>query len=631
MEPYFIYCRKSSEAEDRQVLSLETQTEEIQRLARQTGVRVVEIFSEARSAKAPGRPVFNAMMARIYKGEARGILCWKLDRLARNPIDGGAVIWAMKQQGVAIITPTQTFSQASDNTILMYIEFGMAQKYIEDLSRNVKRGLHAKAVQGWYPSLAPLGYRNNRFKDQGMRDIEPDPERYSLVRQMWDLLLTGAHTVPQIQRLANGTWGLRTRQMKTLGGKPLALSTVYEMFTNPFYYGWFEYPRDSGQWYRGSHPPMIAEAEYDRAQEILGRKGKPRSIKHVFALTGLIRCGDCGRMVTAEKKHQIICSVCKVKFASLNRDHCPRCTTPVADMRQPKRLVYSYYHCTGRRGTGCTQGVTSDVALEKQVIRDLGRLDMSEEATSVALDALEQYRAQQPQRDAVVRTSVERAKGDIEKSLGQLINLKTSPGNENGSLLSDEEYGRRRVELLKQKEKLEKLLKSDRSEFDEPIARTRAALQIASRIQARFAAGDPPTQKRILVDVGSNLVLRDKIFSMEAKIPFRLIEDFVSASGDDFEPIEPTRYVAAQGQLGARVPALLPGCAQPIDDRTVTLAASIPAVPKRTRRQSRRKVIPEPVRKLVEALLRFFRENPGYEIEEPPSPADVENSEREAA
>jgi len=122
MPDYFIYSRKSSEAEDRQVLSIESQITELTRLAEARGLRVCEILTEARSAKEPGRAVFDGLMQRVCRGEARGIICWKLDRLARNPIDGGAVIWAMKQHGLEIITPHQTFRQSDDTTMLSYID-----------------------------------------------------------------------------------------------------------------------------------------------------------------------------------------------------------------------------------------------------------------------------------------------------------------------------------------------------------------------------------------------------------------------------------------------------------------------------------------------------------------------------
>jgi site-specific DNA recombinase len=88
-----MYCRKSSEAEDRQILSIDSQTIELKRFAAQKGIKIVEVLTEAKSAKAPGvRRVFNSMMQRLYRGEDDGVLCWKLDRLARNPVDGGSII-----------------------------------------------------------------------------------------------------------------------------------------------------------------------------------------------------------------------------------------------------------------------------------------------------------------------------------------------------------------------------------------------------------------------------------------------------------------------------------------------------------------------------------------------------------
>src|ERR1051325_8455936 len=257
MPTYFVYCRKSSEAEDRQILSIDSQISEIKRYALQKGLKISAILTEAKSAKAPGRPVFNSMMERLYRSEADGILCWKLDRLARNPVDGGSIIWAMKEHGMKIITPFQMYGHAEDNTVWMYLEFGMAQKYVDDLSRYVKRGLRSKAETGWLPGPTPPGYLN-QVNNEGYNVITKDPERFDLVRKCWDLMLTGSYTPAEIRAIANAAWGFKTAR-----GNPLGRCTIYSIFANPFYHGVYEYPKGSDTWHTGRHTPMVTEKEFD--------------------------------------------------------------------------------------------------------------------------------------------------------------------------------------------------------------------------------------------------------------------------------------------------------------------------------------------------------------------------------
>src|SRR5207249_6168679 len=166
------------------------------------------------------------------------------------------------------------------NMILMYIEFGMAHKYVDDLSRVVKRGLQAKAKLGWFPSGAPIGYLNQDNRQTGHKEVIKDPDRFSLVRTIWDLMLTGASSPKKIRSIANDEWGLRSRL-----GRPLSRSEIYFILTNPFYTGTFEYPRGSGRWFKGKHDPMITEAEFETVQALLGTKGRPRAVSRTFAYT----------------------------------------------------------------------------------------------------------------------------------------------------------------------------------------------------------------------------------------------------------------------------------------------------------------------------------------------------------
>jgi hypothetical protein len=97
MHQYFIYCRKSTEDDDHQALSLESQHRELLRLAEAQCLSIVDILFERRRARTPGRPVFTRMLQRITKGEAHGILAWHPDRLVRNAVDGGQIINLLAQ------------------------------------------------------------------------------------------------------------------------------------------------------------------------------------------------------------------------------------------------------------------------------------------------------------------------------------------------------------------------------------------------------------------------------------------------------------------------------------------------------------------------------------------------------
>lgn len=371
MAKYFMYCRKSSEAEDRQILSIDSQIAELRKYAKGKGIGIHEVLTEAKSAKAPGRPVFNELMQRIHKGEADGILCWKLDRLARNPVDGGSIIWAMKEHDLKIVTPFQSYGQTEDNVVWMYIEFGMAQKYVDDLSKNVKRGLRARASMGYLPGQAPLGY-NNVVNPDGRKVIVIDKETFPLVRRIFDLMLTGSYKPIEVARIINMAYGAKSRS-----GKFFGRSTIYTMLSNPFYHGVYEYPKGSGSWHTGRHTPVVTQEEFDLVQAHLNRGRRIPLNRKVFAFTGLMRCGGCGGAVCAEEKAYLTCSSCKTKFARRSRKACPSCGIPIEQMVNPKYREYCYYHCT-RRNSSCKERSIELVDLLRQIVGLLKKVNIPE-------------------------------------------------------------------------------------------------------------------------------------------------------------------------------------------------------------------------------------------------------------
>jgi len=308
---YFLYVRKSSEGEDRQVQSIPDQIAHLTRLTKELGLEIIEILEESRSAKNPyNRPVFTDMLERIENGEANGILCWEINRLSRNPVDSGKIQWLLQQGIIKSVRTINREYKPDDNALLLSVESGSANQFILDLKKGVKRGIDSKLDKGLAPILAPLGYLNSKIETRGENYIVKDPERFDLIRKAWDMMLSGTHNPPKILEIINNEWGMRTRKMKRRGNKPLSRSTIYRIFTDKFYTGLFEY---RGKTYQGKHEPMITLEEFDKVQILLGREGKPRPKTHEFPFTGIIRCGECGSFITAIEKTKIIKSTGKLK------------------------------------------------------------------------------------------------------------------------------------------------------------------------------------------------------------------------------------------------------------------------------------------------------------------------------
>lgn len=92
---YIAYCRKSTDEKDRQILSIEAQIAELTEFAKREGLEILEFITEAKTAKSPGREQFEKVLKLIEKGQTQGILSWYPDRLARNSIDGGKIIYLL--------------------------------------------------------------------------------------------------------------------------------------------------------------------------------------------------------------------------------------------------------------------------------------------------------------------------------------------------------------------------------------------------------------------------------------------------------------------------------------------------------------------------------------------------------
>ncbi len=295
-----LYARKSTDREDKQILSIPAQLTELRRFAERAGLAIEREFTESCSAREPGRPIFSELLQEAATGKVERILAWKLDRLARNSVDGGALIHYLGKGIInELVTPEGTYTGTGDSKFMLSVLFGAATKMTDDLSVGVKRGNRAVRERGRITGTPPLGYmkvRDHRRGYRGAAKTVPDPKRFPLVRRAWERVLDGM-SVADAWRHATEE-GLTARATRQLPERTPNVQSFYHLLRNPFYVGHIVH---AGEVNVGEHPPMVTMAEFERVQQLLGRAEEaPRPSKHQFLYGGFLRWGACGRVCVGE-------------------------------------------------------------------------------------------------------------------------------------------------------------------------------------------------------------------------------------------------------------------------------------------------------------------------------------------
>lgn len=362
---YRLYARKSTDTEDKQVQSLDDQVKHMVEVAERESLHIVgDPIRESHSAKRPNvRPKFAALLKEVEDGKIDGIVCWKLDRLSRNPTDSGRIQQLLQDGKLQHIQTAEKSYFPEDNAIVFSVEAGMSNQYIRELATNTKRGMLSKAEKGDKPGVPPMGYLNDRLA----KVIIADPDRFKLVRILWDKMLTGTYSIAQLVVIADKELHLTTPVRGRTGGKPMSYSALCVMFRNPFYKGRLMF---NGTEYKGNQPRMVSDEEFERVQQIIDptHAARPKDAIYDFQLRNLFKCGECGFAITAEQKFKTIKST-------------------------GERKSYIYYHCTGRnKKANCSQRhlhVAED-ELMRQIKEKLSRFTIKPAFYKLAIEALAQ-------------------------------------------------------------------------------------------------------------------------------------------------------------------------------------------------------------------------------------------------
>ena len=470
-EKYFLYARKSTDVEDKQVLSIEAQIVELRKYAKDNDLQIVDTVVEKRTAKIPGRPKFNKMLARVEAGEANGILAWHPDRLARNSVDGGQIVYLLDQTHLTSLKfPTFWFENTSQGKFMLSIAFGQSKYYVDNLSENTKRGLRQKVRRGEMPGRAPLGYIN----DIRTKTVVVDKRHAPLVVEAFELYARGDK---RLQDIANF---FASKNVKTSGGLPLKKDQIAKMLTNPFYYGHFRY---AGEVYEGKHKAIITKKLFDNVQTVFHRRKHKRTTKANTPkpLCGLLRCGSCNMMITGENQ---------IKRQKNGNVH-----------------YYTYYHCTKKRksATRCPEPHIRQELLDKQLSDLLNKYALPDSWATALNKMLANDEQKAEQSTGVFIAGAQTKIASLQSKLQRLLDSYLDQDIER------DVYLQKKAELMSEKKSLEEQsskLTLANNAWVEPM---RKWIEKANSICKTTASDDLLAKKSLCLEIfGSNLFLKNK-------------------------------------------------------------------------------------------------------------------------
>ena len=471
MTKYIAYCRKSTDEPDRQILSIEAQVAELEEFATKESLKIVSLITESKTAKEPGREKFAQVLEMIESGQAAGIISWHPDRLARNSVDGGKIIYLLDTGKLHDLKfPSFWFENTPQGKFMLSIAFGQSKYYVDNLSENVKRGNRQKLRRGEWPNQAPFGYLNINKK------IEVDKKRAKYVQKAFQLFATGGYGYADIRKFFN------QNKIYNKSGHELHLDKVKRFLTDPFYYGVMKF---CGELYEGKHPPLISKKLFDKCQEVMMKKSKPKTPKlKPYVYRGLFRCGECGCFITTETQKG-----------------------------------HNYLRCTKRK-VRCSQKYTREEIITSQAKEKIKKVSLSSAWANTSINYFENEKMKIAQAENSFAQKLRDELVEIETKLDRLLDLQLD-----GSL-SQTEYTAKKQKLILAKKDLEEKIhafgRKSNNRFELAINFIKEANQAEKYAQQE----NPERIRDFLKKIGSNFRIADRTLVLDFKNAFKIAEKY---------------------------------------------------------------------------------------------------------
>lgn len=476
------YNRKSSESKEKQALSIAEQHDECQKYAHKQGLNVVLTLQESKSAFKPRiRPEFDKMIALIESGQADAILTWHLNRLCRNPEEGGKILQLLQDGIIKEIRTAsgEIYTPDSDHLILQ-IHFGMSNQYSRNISKDVRRALGHKAERGEYPRPAPIGFET--YGERGNKNLRPHPFEASLIKEAFSLVAKGMYSLGYLEKEFYKK-GLRTKR-----GRKISKSHWYSVLTNPVYYGFFYHNKE---FYKGTYEPILNKALFETVQVALQDRSKPKKIIWDNIYNGLVRCPTCNCSITTSVK---------IKYYK----------------RTQRKVTYKYLHCTRRKGN-CNQKPIPLNEFESQLLDSVSKISLDEEVWTLGVKLLKEKHKHEVEQNNNQRTHLQIRYNAYQDRLNRLIEMRAD-----GEITKEEFLSQKEI-LLKEQEKVKSLLDAEEQNIHGWLELAEDFLNTAFYARDLIKNGEPDQKRNLIMSIGENFFLRDKKLEFSFKKPYDIL------------------------------------------------------------------------------------------------------------
>lgn len=355
--PAVIYARYSSSGQREE--SIEGQLRDCKEFAKQHGMNVVgEYIDKALTGRTDKRPDFQRMLRDSDRGLFQAVICWKMDRFARNRYDSAINKYKLKKNGVRVFYAKELIPEGPEGIILESVMEGYAEYYSENLSQNVKRGNYDSALE-----LKTLGQRVLGLRKGLDGRFEIDPDTAPIVRRIFEEYAAGVRAKDIINQLNQE--GYRTSR-----GVPFNRSSILRIIQNEKYIGVYEYKDIRVE---NGIPAIVNRNLFEKCQAMITKKRQAPAAKITtdFLLTTKLFCGNCNSAMTGDSG------------------------------TGKSGTVYYYYTCNGRRAHQCKQERIRKEKIENWVLSELVNLTHSDKIIEDIADQVIRFQNQEKDHSAL--------------------------------------------------------------------------------------------------------------------------------------------------------------------------------------------------------------------------------------